>query len=92
MEGIKRIIIEAEVKEDGRMYINFNKFADDVMPNRFETLSILLSSLVMSTRLACTDLDYETQGKLIKDVFNNLKSDLFSADSFKDMEIKIDEL
>jgi hypothetical protein len=46
----------------------------------------------MSTKLACTDLDYETQGKLIKDVFDNLKSDLFSADSFKDMEIKIDEL
>jgi hypothetical protein len=92
MEGIKRIIIEAEVKEDDRMYINFSKFSDDVLPNRFEVLSILVSSLVMSTKLACSDLDYESQGKLIDDVFTNLKKDLFSGDSFKDMEIKIDEL
>jgi len=92
MEGMKRIIIEAEVKEDGRIYINFSKFADDVMPNRFETLGILVSSLVMSTKLACADLDYEKQGDLIRDVFANLKNDIFSADSFKDMEIKLDEL
>lgn len=92
MEGIKRIIIEAEVKEDNRLHLNFNKFKDDTLPNRFELLSIMVSALGMSTRVACKDLDYEKQGELIHDVFNSLKKELFNGDSFKDLNIKVDEL
>ena len=40
----------------------------------------------------CEELDYETQGKLIKDVFNNLKKDLFDGDAFKDLDIRLEEL
>jgi len=92
MEGIKRIIIEAEVKEDGRLYLNFNRFKDDTLPNRFELLSIMVGALGMSTRVACEDLEYEKQGRLITDVFTNLKKDLFNGDSFKDLDIKLEEL
>ena len=35
MKGIKRIIIESEVKEDGRLHLNFRKFQEDDIPNRF---------------------------------------------------------
>ncbi len=46
----------------------------------------------MSTRVACKDLDYKKQGELIHDVFNSLKKELFNGDSFKDLNIKVDEL
>ncbi len=92
MEGIKRIIIESEIKEDGRLHLNFNKFKEDTYPSRFELLAIMVSGLVMTTKMACEELDYETQGKLIKDVFNNLKKDLFDGDAFKDLDIRLEEL
>lgn len=92
MEGIKRIIIEAEVKEDGRLYLNFNRFKDDTIPNRFELLPIMVNELAMSTKVACEDLEYEKQGRLITDVFTNLKKDLFDGDSFKDLDIRLGEL
>jgi hypothetical protein len=92
MEGIKRIIIESEIKEDGRLHLNFNKFKEDTYPSRFELLAIMVSGLVMTTKIACEELDYETQGKLLKDVFDNLKKDLFDGDSFKDLDIRLEEL
>ena len=92
MKGIKRIIIESEVKEDGRIYLNFSKFADDVFPSRFELLSIMTHGLGMTTRIACEDLEYKKQGELITDVFNVLKKELFDGDSFKDLDIKTEEL
>ena len=92
MKGIKRIIIESEVKEDGRLYLNFRKFQEDDLPDRFELLTIMVSGLVMTTKIACEGLDHKTQGKLIKDVFDLLKSDLFDYDSFIDLEIKTEEL
>jgi hypothetical protein len=92
MEGIKRIIIESEIKEDGRLHLNFNTFKEDTYPSRFELLTIMVSGLVMTTKIACKELDYETQGKLLKDVFDNLKKDLFDGDSFKDLDIRLEEL
>jgi hypothetical protein len=52
----------------------------------------MVSALAMSTRVACEDLEYEKQGRLITDVFTNLKKDLFNGDSFKDLDIKLGEL
>jgi hypothetical protein len=57
-----------------------------------ELLTIMVSGLVMTTKIACKELDYETQGKLLKDVFDNLKKDLFDGDSFKDLDIRLEEL
>jgi hypothetical protein len=56
-------------------------------PTKFELLSIMTSGLVMVTKIACEELDYDTQGKLITDVFDLLKRDLFDGDSFKDLAI-----
>lgn len=92
MESTKRIIIDAIVKEDGKLYLDFKTESNVSAPSVNELLTILSSSLVMSIKLACRDLDYEKQGKLIKDVFDYLKSDLFDGDAFKDLSIKTEEL
>jgi hypothetical protein len=92
MKDKKRIIIEAEVKEDGRLHLNFNTFKEDNPPTRYELLSIMVHGLVMTTKIACEDLEYKKQGELITDVFNVLKKELFDGDSFKDLDIKTEEL
>jgi hypothetical protein len=92
MKGKKKVTIVSEVKEDGRLYLNFEMYEGDSGPTKFELLSIMVSGLVMTTKIACEGLDHKTQGKMIKDVFDLLKSDLFDYDSFKDLEIKMEEL
>jgi hypothetical protein len=91
MEGKKIITIVSEVKEDGRLYLDFG--IDKISGiTKLELLSIMTNSLVMSTKMVCEDLDYESQGKLITDVLDLLKNNLFDGDSFKDLDVKIKEL
>jgi hypothetical protein len=92
MKGKKKVTILSEVKEDGRLYLNFEMYEGDSGPTKLELLSIMTSGLVMVTKMACEGLDYETQGKLITDVFDLIKKDLFDYDSFIDLEIKKEEL
>lgn len=92
MKGKKKFTIVSEVKEDGRLYLNFEMYEGESLPTKFELLSIMSSGLVMVTKMACNGLNYEKQGKLITDVFDLLKRDLFDGDSFKDLEIKKEEL
>lgn len=93
MEGKKIFTIVSEVKEDGRLYLNFEMIEDgSTCPTKFELLSIMTSGLAMTTKIACEGLDYDTQGKIITDIFDLLKRDLFDGDSFKDLAIKTEEL
>ena len=92
MKGKKKVTIVSEVKEDGRLYLNFEMYEGESGPTKFELLSIMTSGLVMVTKMACDGLNYEKQGKLINDVFDILKKDLFDYDSFIDLEIKTEEL
>jgi len=91
MEGKKIITIVSEVKEDGRLYLDFGIHKISGI-TKLELLSIMTNGLVMSTKMVCEDLDYESQGKLITDVFDLLKNNLFDSDSFKDLDVKIKEL
>lgn len=92
MKGKKKVTIVSEVKEDGRLYLNFEMYSGESNPTKFELLSIMTSGLVMVTKMACDGLNYEKQGKIINDVFDILKKDLFDYDSFIDLEIKTEEL
>jgi hypothetical protein len=92
MKGKKKVTVISEVKEDGRLYLNFEMYEGDSGPTKFELLTIMTSGLVMVTKMACEGLNYETQGKIITDVFDLLKRDLFDGDSFKDLKIKTEEL
>jgi len=83
---IKRIILEGKIKEDNRLYINFKFFQDDRILDDLEIVALLVSSLSMSVKSAMTNMDYETQGRLLKDVLGNLENDFFNIDSFKDLE------
>jgi len=91
MEKKKNITIVSEVKEDGRLYLNFEMDSNSC-PTKLELLSIMTNGLVMVTKMVCEGLEYESQGKLITDVFDLLKNNLFDGDSFKDLKIKKEEL
>jgi hypothetical protein len=83
---IKRIILEGKIKEDNRLYINFKFFQDDRILDDLEIVALLVASLSMSVKSAIANMDYETQGRLLKDVLGKLENDFFNIDSFKDLE------
>ena len=86
MEELKRIILEGTVKDDGRLYLNFKYFQDDKIMSDLEVVGLLTASLSMSVKSAITNMDYETQGRLLKDVIESLESQFSSCDSFKDLK------
>jgi len=86
MEELKRIILEGTVKDDGRLYLNFKYFQDDKIIPDLELVGLLTASLSMSVKSAITNMDYETQGRLLKDVIETLESEFSSCDSFKDLK------
>jgi len=86
MGEIKRIILEGKIKEDNRLYINFKFFQDDRILDDLEIVALLVSSLSMSIKSAIVNMDYETQGRLLKDVLDTLESEFSSCDSFKDLK------
>ena len=86
MEELKRIILEGTVKDDGRLYLNFKYFQDDKIMSDLELVGLLTASLSMSVKSAITNMDYETQGRLLKDVIETLESEFSSCDSFKDLK------
>ena len=65
MEELKRIILEGTVKDDGRLYLNFKYFQDDKIMSDLELVGLLTASLSMSVKSAITNMDYETQGRLV---------------------------
>ncbi len=86
MEELKRIILEGTVKDDGRLYLNFKYFQDDKIMSDLEVVGLLTASLSMSVKSAITNMDYETQGRLLRDVIESLESQFSSCDSFKDLK------
>ena len=85
-EDIKRIILEGIVKDDGRIYLNFKYFQDDKRMSDLELASLLTASLSMSIKSAITNMDYETQGRFLKDVMGKIESEFFDVDAYKDLK------
>ena len=86
MGELKRVILEGENKDDGRLYINFKYFQDDKIMSELEIVGLLTASLSMSIKSIIVNMDYETQGRLLKDVVGTLESEFSSCDSFKDLK------
>ena len=82
----RRIILEGNIKEDDRLYINFKYFSEDKVMSDLELVGLLTTSLSMTIKSAIKNMDYETQGSLLKDVIESLESDFSSCDSFKDLK------
>jgi len=85
-EQTRRIIIESTIKNDKRMYLNFRYFSGDYIMDNFETLSVLQSALSMAVKLTIKDMDYESQGRLLKDIIGNIENEFANPDSFKDLK------
>jgi len=49
-------------------------------------VGLLTASLSMSIKSTIVNMDYETQGRLLKDVLGTLESEFSSCDSFKDLK------
>jgi hypothetical protein len=86
MGELKRIILEGEIKDDDRLYIKFKYFQDDRIMSELEIVGLLTASLSMSIKSTIVNMDYETQGRLLKDVLGTLESEFSSCDSFKDLK------
>lgn len=86
MGELKRIILEGEIKDDDRFYINFKYFKEDRIMSELEIVGLLTASLSMSIKSTIVNMDYETQGRLLKDVLGTLESEFSSCDSFKDLK------
>ena len=86
MEELKRIILEGDIKEDDRLYINFKYFSEDKVMSDLELVGLLTASLSMTIKSTIKNMDYETQGRLLKDVIETLESEFSSCDSFKDLK------
>ena len=66
-EDIKRIILEGNIK-NGRIYLTFRYFQEDKIMSDLELIGLLTASLNMSIKSAITNMDYESQSRLLKDV------------------------
>jgi len=86
MGELKRMILEGEIKDDDRLYIKFKYFQDDKVMSDLELVGLLTASLSMSIKSTIVNMDYETQGRLLKDVLGTLESEFSSCDSFKDLK------
>jgi hypothetical protein len=85
-EELKRIILEGNIKDDGRVYIMFKYFQEDNIMSDLELVGLLTASLSMSIKSAITNMDYENQSRILKDVMGKIESDFFDFESFKDLK------
>jgi len=83
---LKRIILEGNVKDDGRLYLNFKYFQEDKRMSDLELVGLLTASLSMSIKYTITNMDYETQSRFLKDVMGKIESEFFDTESFKDLK------
>ena len=84
----KKIIIDADTREDGRLYLNFSTFSEESTPTTFELVSILLNGLTMAVKISTKDMDNKEEGEFVSSVMEHLQNDLFDIDKFKDLEVK----
>lgn len=82
----KGILINYEVREDGRMYINLATKDGNPTPQH-EYLSAITAALSLVIRMSGKDGDYKSEGETFKRVINYLESEFGNPDSYKDLMI-----
>lgn len=80
------LVIEYEVKDDGRLYLDFKTKSGQRIKYP-ELLSVMVSSLSMVIRMSGEN-GFKTEGQVYGEVINHLEKEFINPDSFKDLEIK----
>lgn len=78
------IVIEYEVREDGRMYLDLKSNKNVKYP---VLLSVMTGALGMVIRMS-GEHGHKTEGEVFRDVINHLTDEFVNPDSFKDLDIK----
>ena len=78
------IVIEYEVREDGRMYLDLKSDKTVKYP---VLLSVMTGALGMVIRMS-GEHGHKTEGEVFRDVINHLTDEFVNPDSFKDLDIK----
>lgn len=78
------IVIEYEVREDGRMYLDLKSDKNVKYP---VLLSVMTGALGIAIRMS-GEHGHKTEGEVFRDVINHLTDDFVNPDSFKDLDIK----
>jgi len=82
----KGILINYEIREDGRMYVSLATKDNKLIPQH-EFLSAITAALSMAIRIPGKDGDYKSEGETFKRVMNHLENEFANSDSFKDLMI-----
>jgi len=82
----KTLVIQYEVKDDGKLYLDFGNNSKDKI-NYSEVLSVLVSSVSMAIRIVGERSSPETEGKVFNDVINHLQKEFVNPNSFDDLEV-----
>lgn len=80
-----KLIINYEVREDGRLYLDLGTPSEQTL-DYFEVLSVLVSSLSMSIRIA-GEKSHKTEGEVFREVIKHLEKEFINPDSFKDLKV-----
>lgn len=80
-----KLIINYEVKDDGRLYLDLGSLSGQHL-DYSEILSVLVSSLSMSIRIA-GESSHKTEGQIFREVLSHLEKEFINPDSFKDLEV-----
>ena len=78
------IVIEYEVREDGRMYLDLKSNKNVKYP---VLLSVMVGALGMAIRMS-GEHGHKTEGEVFREVINHLTDEFVNPDSFKDLDIK----
>jgi len=84
------IVIEYEVREDGRMYLDLKSLVPKTKNDKHvkypELLSVMTGALGMVIRMS-GEHGHKTEGEVFRDVINHLTDEFVNPDSFKDLDI-----
>ena len=80
------LVIKYEVKDDGRLYLDFGNDSKDKIDYNM-VLSVLVSSVSMAIRVVGKRSSPEMEGKVFGDVINHLQKEFVNPNSFDDLEV-----
>ena len=78
------LVINYEVKDDGKLYLDFG--SKDKL-NYTELLTVLVSSVSMTIRIIGERSSPEAEGVVFRDVINHLQKEFINPNSFDDLKV-----
>ena len=78
------LVINYEVKDDGRLYLDFGS-KDKI--NYSEVLTVLVSSVSMTIRIIGERSSPDREGEVFGDVIRHLQKEFVNPNSFDDLKV-----